>query len=115
MIKAVLFDLDGTLVNSLEDLADSTNYVLGKLGFPTHKTGEYNYFVGDGIPKLIERALPENARTGETEKKCLDIFMARYREHYHDKTYAYKNMPELVNFLRKQGVKPAPCLILPRF
>ena len=107
MIKAVLFDLDGTLVNSLEDLADSTNYALGKLGFPTHKTDEYNYFVGDGIPKLIERALPESARTGETEKKCLDIFMARYREHYHDKTYAYKNMPELVNFLRKQGVKTA--------
>ncbi len=107
MIKAVLFDLDGTLVNSLEDLADSTNYALGKLGFPTHKTDEYNYFVGDGIPKLIERALPESARTGETEKKCLDIFMARYREHYHDKTYAYKNMPELVNFLRKQDVKTA--------
>lgn len=107
MIKAVLFDLDGTLVNSLEDLADSTNYALSELGFPTHRTDEYNYFVGDGIPKLIERALPENARTSETEKKCLDIFMARYKEHYHDRTYAYGGITELLGFLKEKGIKTA--------
>lgn len=107
MIKAVLFDLDGTLVNSLEDLADSTNYALSELGFPIHKTDEYNYFVGDGIPKLIERALPENARTSETGKKCLDIFMARYKEHYHDKTYAYVGITELLEFLKTKGIKTA--------
>ena len=58
MIKAVLFDLDGTLANSIEDLADSTEKALEKLGFPGHTLAEYKYFVGDGIPKLIERALP---------------------------------------------------------
>ena len=54
MIKAVLFDLDGTLANSIEDLADSTNKALKAMGFPGHTVGEYKYFVGDGIPKLIE-------------------------------------------------------------
>ena len=96
MIKAVLFDLDGTLVNSLEDLANATNFALSSMGFPCRELGEYNYLVGDGIPKLIERALPEGAKTPENSKKCFDIFMAYYREHYHDKTYAYKGVKELI-------------------
>ena len=66
MIKAVLFDLDGTLVNSLVDLADSTNYALSLMGFPTHETKEYKYLVGDGIPKLIERAIPAGEKSGES-------------------------------------------------
>ena len=107
MIKAVLFDLDGTLVNSLEDLANSTNFALCSMGFPCHETAKYNYLVGDGIPKLIERALPEGAKTPENKKKCLDIFMAHYREHYHDKTYAYKGIAELLAALKKNGFKIA--------
>lgn len=76
MIKAVLFDLDGTLANSIEDLADSTNKALKAMGFPGHTVGEYKYFVGDGIPKLIERALPENRRDKDTKDACLKLFMA---------------------------------------
>ena len=79
MIKAVLFDLDGTLANSLSDLADSTNYALSEMGFPTHEREEYKYLVGDGIPKLIERALPVGEKTEENKKKCFDIFMERYK------------------------------------
>lgn len=107
MIKAVLFDLDGTLVNSLADLADSTNFALKGLGFPPHETEEYKYLVGDGIPKLIERALPEGEKTEENCNKCLELFMARYREHYFDKTAAYDGIKELLRALKKQGLKIA--------
>ena len=107
MIKAILFDLDGTLVNSLADLADSTNFALKKLGFPPHETEEYKYLVGDGIPKLIERALPEGEKTEENKNKCLELFMARYREHYFDKTNAYDGIKDLLCELKKQGLKIA--------
>lgn len=107
MIKAVLFDLDGTLVNSLSDLADSTNFALKESGFPTHETEKYKYLVGDGIPKLIERALPEGEKTEENKSKCLELFMARYREHYFDKTDAYDGIKELLFELKKQGLKIA--------
>lgn len=107
MIKAVLFDLDGTLVNSLADLADSTNFALKGLGFPPHETEEYKYLVGDGIPKLIERALPDGEKTEESIKKCLSLFMARYREHYFDKTDAYGGIKDLLCSLRAEGLKIA--------
>lgn len=107
MIKAVLFDLDGTLVNSLADLADSTNFALRQLGFPSHETEEYKYFVGDGIPKLIERALPEGEKTEDNKSKCLELFMARYREHFFDKTDAYDGIKDLLYSLRAEGLKIA--------
>ena len=107
MIKACIFDLDGTLVNSLYDLADSTNYALKQFGFPIHETEKYKYFVGDGMPKLIERTLPENARTEETKKAVLDCFMAYYREHYLDKTVVYDGITDVVNQLINNGVKVA--------
>ena len=107
MIKAVLFDLDGTLVNSLTDLADSTNFALEKLGYPTHETEKYKYFVGDGIPMLIKRALPEGERTKETQAQCLELFMSRYREHYFDKTDAYDGIKELLLGLKSEGFKIA--------
>ena len=105
MIKAVLFDLDGTLVNSLFDLGASTNYALEKMGFPTHETEKYKYFVGDGMAKLIERALPESKRDKETIKTTLDIFMEHYRAHYVDETVPYDGILELLDKLT--GVKKA--------
>lgn len=105
MIRLVLFDLDGTLVNSLFDLADSCNYALRQLGFPTHKTEKYKYFVGDGIPKLIERALPKESYTAEIHKKCLNIFMERYKAHYVDKTLVYEGINELISELKSRGIK----------
>ena len=99
MIKALLFDLDGTLVNSLFDLAESTNFALGKMGFDTHDTECFKYFVGDGMQKLIERALPEDKRDIDTVKTTLDIFMNHYREHYVDKTVTYEGILPLLDKL----------------
>lgn len=107
MIKAVLFDLDGTLVNSLADLADSTNSALEKSGFPTHEIEKYKYFVGDGIPKLIERALPDGEKTEENRTKCLELFMSHYRKHYFDKTDAYDGVKDLLSALKAEGLKIA--------
>ena len=107
MIKAVIFDLDGTLVNSLGDLAASTNYALKQFGFPTHETEKFRYFVGDGMPKLIERALPENRRDEATQKSILSVFMNHYREHYADNTTEYDGIKELLFALHKKGIKTA--------
>ena len=62
MKKLVIFDLDGTLLNTIADLAHSTNYALNKLGYPTHEIEKYNFMVGNGINKLFERALPEGEK-----------------------------------------------------
>ena len=71
--KALIFDLDGTLLNTIDDLGDSANHILCKLGFPTHTIEEYKYFVGNGIPKLIERCLPPDRQ--EYKEQALAMFM----------------------------------------
>ncbi len=103
MIKAVLFDLDGTLADSLIDLADGVNRAVSQFGYPTHDVEAFKYFVGDGIPKMIERALPEGHRDADTVNKIKDIFLPYYAIHYADNTYAYHGMPELVNMLKAKG------------
>ena len=105
MIKAVLFDLDGTLVNSLEDLADSANFALTQFGFPTHEMEEYKYFIGNGIPNLVERIIPEQDE--ETKMKALECFKAYYREHYTDKTVVYDGIYDTVDAIRHMGLKIA--------
>ncbi|MBR6510584.1 MAG: HAD family hydrolase [Clostridia bacterium] len=107
MIKAVLFDLDGTLVNSLEDLASSCNYALTYFGFPTHETEKYKYFVGDGMPKLIERVLPEAFRDTETKQKVLEKFLEHYKIHFADNTYAYDGIIKLLEDIKKLNLKTA--------
>lgn len=102
MIKLVIFDLDGTLVNSLYDLADAVNLALKDNGYPTHELDEYRYFVGNGAKKLVERALPPETSAQETER-IYQIFSVNYREHCLDKTKPYDGMPELVKALHDIG------------
>lgn len=104
MIKAVFFDLDGTLVNSLYDLAQSNNYVLKKHNFEEKQLDEYNYFVGNGIPKLIERTLPEEARNDKTVNLLKEEFLNYYRLHCTDKTYVYDGIFDLITALKGKGI-----------
>ena len=105
MKKLVLFDLDGTLVNTLFDLADSCNYTLEHYGFPPYETERYKYFVGDGMPKLIENILPKDKYTEELHSECLTFFKKRYSEHYMDKSCVYDGIKELLTQLKKRGFK----------
>ncbi|MBQ9965573.1 MAG: HAD family hydrolase [Clostridia bacterium] len=107
MIKAVVFDLDGTLVNSIDDLADSSNAALMELGFPTHEVEKYRYFIGDGMRKLIERILPQEKRYDEMIETCHKIFRRIYDENYLNKTAAYEGIYEMLDSLKEKGYKLA--------
>lgn len=104
MFQAVIFDLDGTILNTLDDLADSSNHVLAEQGFPTHPTEQYKTFVGNGIPKLIHRILPPDA-SEEIFEYTLSEFQRYYGEHKNDKTAPYVGIPELLKELKAHGLK----------
>lgn len=106
MIKTVIFDLDGTLINSLEDLADATNHALAQEGFETHPLEKYRYFVGNGADKLVERALGKH-NTPENFATVKAGFNAYYDAHCFDKTHAYEGIPELLEWLKEQGIQTA--------
>jgi len=103
----VLFDLDGTLLDTLEDLADSMNAALRQLGFPTHPVAAYRYFVGDGVVNLVTRALPEGDRGDATVAKAVALMRRIYGEHWADKTRPYPGIPELLDAVAGRGVKMA--------
>lgn len=103
-IKLILFDLDGTLMNTLEDLTDSTNHILTINNFPTRTIEEIRNFVGNGIRKLIERAVPENTSESIIEK-CYQEMIIYYKEHSLIKTSPYPGVTELIKSLRLKGIK----------
>lgn len=104
MIKLVIFDLDGTLLNTIRDLAGSTNYALRQCGFPEHETDAYNYFVGNGINKLFERALPEGERTSENIGRMRAFFLEHYTQNNTCLTVPYPGIPELLRELDHKGM-----------
>ena len=107
MKKLVIFDLDGTLLNTIADLAQSTNHALEACGFPTHPVESYPFFVGDGINKLFERALPESERT-EVNVLCVrSHFVPFYDAHNTDLSTPYDGMVNLLSYLQSEGVKLA--------
>lgn len=104
--KAVIFDLDGTLLNTLEDLTDSTNYALESCNYPLRDISEMRYFVGNGIHKLIERAVPENTAPEDLEK-CFEIFCEHYKGNMENKTAPYEGINAMLESLCEKGVKLA--------
>ncbi len=106
--RAVLFDLDGTLLDSLEDLGSSMNAVLVSRGFPFHAIDSYRLFVGDGVETLVMRALPESSR-GDPDlvRHCADEMRTEYGKRWNLKTRPYPGIPELLVHLSKAGVTKA--------
>lgn len=104
MKKLVIFDLDGTLVNTLTDLTECVNYALAECNYPQHSFDEYRYFVGNGINKLIERALPETDREEETIMQVKAIFVEYYMQHKTDKSYVYPGIDGLLRTLQDKGI-----------
>lgn len=107
MKRLVIFDLDGTLLNTIEDLGHAANYALEKNGFATHTLASYPFFVGNGVRRLITRVLPEEHRDDATIDKLLKDFREFYDEHCCDCTKPYPGMPELLRDLSDQGVQMA--------
>lgn len=105
MKKLVIFDLDGTLLNTIADLGDACNYALRTLGYSEHALATYNYMVGNGVRKLIERAEPD--ADPATVEKLLALFREYYDEHCIDRTKPYPGIPELLADLTDSGVSIA--------
>lgn len=105
--KLVIFDLDGTLLNTIDDLAMGANHALAVLGYPTHDAATIRSFVGNGINKLLERALPEGEKTEENILRMRSVFIPYYNEHNADLTVPYEGVPELLVRLQNDGVQLA--------
>ena len=106
MYQNVIFDLDGTLLNTLEDLKDSTNYALAQHGYPTRTLEEVRCFVGNGIRKLIDRAVPEGTSVEKTDK-VFATFREYYATHSRVKTSMYEGTEQVMDALKEQNISMA--------
>ncbi len=106
MIEAVIFDLDGTLLYTLEDLKNSTNFALREFGYPERTLEEVRQFVGNGVRKLIERAVPDGTDTGITEE-VLRVFKENYGQNMYNCTKPYNSIEKLLLELKQNGLKTA--------
>ena len=104
--KAVIFDMDGTILNTLEDLKNATNYSLRQFNMPERTLEEVRMFVGNGIRKLVERAVPAGI-SAEKIDEILDVFLKYYEVHSADNTSSYPGIHELVEKLKAAGIKTA--------
>ena len=107
MKKLVIFDLDGTLLDTIADLAGATNYALTQLGYPTHDTDTIRTFVGNGINKLLERALPANEQTEENVMRMRSYFVPYYDAHNADLSSPYPGIEVLLQSLQEKGIEIA--------
>lgn len=104
MKKLIIFDLDGTLINTIADLGTCTNYALEKLGYPTHDIESYKFRVGNGINNLFRRSLPEGAKTDENVLRVRREFIPYYNAHNTDLSRPYPGMVELLEALQTEGI-----------
>ncbi len=102
--KAVIFDLDGTLLDSLSDLAHAMNSVLEQMGFSPHPIQDYRYYVGEGITTLAERVLPQAKRNTETIASCVEHMKEHYRKSWAVQTRPYPGVAELLTGLQDLGI-----------
>jgi phosphoglycolate phosphatase len=107
MKKLVILDLDGTLLNTISDLGTATNYALQQMGHPTHPIASYNNMVGNGVRKLLERALPLDERSDDNIETMREHFREYYDQHLWDNTTVYPGMRELLDELARRGVSIA--------
>lgn len=107
MKRLVIFDLDGTLLETVGDLAASCNAILERHGLPVHSFEAYRSFVGNGVRKLVERALPEPWREAERVEQLCAEFIAYYTAHIDCHSYCYEGVRELLSELTRRGVKLA--------
>lgn len=105
--QAIVFDLDGTLLDTLDDISDSANAVLADQGYPSHSADEYRFFIGGGVDVLFERALPEGERIAATVRACVEHFREVYKSGWDVKTRIYDGASELLDELVERGMKLA--------
>lgn len=105
--RAVIFDLDGTLLDTLEDIADAMNSVLEAHGYPSHETDAYRHFVSDGVNMLVKRVLPEERRDDETVARLVKAYREAYGIYWKLKTQPYEGVPEMLNMLTARQLKLA--------
>ena len=107
MTRLVIFDLDGTLLNTIEDLGRACNHALAQCGFPLRRMDEYNMMVGRGIMNLFLNALPEGEKNMDNALKMREFFVPYYSEHGSDFTAPYPGIPELLDNLTSRGISLA--------
>lgn len=100
--KIIIFDLDGTLLNTLEDLTDSVNYMLSQFDYPSKNIEQIKNYVGNGVYKLIERAVPEG-KLNKNFDKCVEIFKNHYKENMYNKTSLYQGIEQMLKKLKQKG------------
>ena len=104
----VLFDLDGTVLDTLQDLGDAVNYAMSLHGFPLHTLDEFRYMVGNGVRKLVRRAMPDELKQNEElHQECLGQFWKYYSDHLIINTKPYPGIPELIEDLQAAGIEVA--------
>ena len=106
MIDAVIFDMDGTLLNTLDDLTDSVNYTLSQFGFPIHKKDDIRNFVGNGVNLLFERALPKNIED-DIKKQCIKFFKNTYSKNMYINTKPYSGILSMLKIIRNNYISTA--------
>ncbi|MCB9851358.1 MAG: HAD family hydrolase [Phycisphaerales bacterium] len=105
--QAMLFDLDGTLIDSLADIADACNRALASRGYGTHERDAYRYFVGDGVRNLLLRTLPPEARVEPIVSECVEAFAEDYARNWNVETHPYAGIPELLDAAIAKGLRLA--------
>ncbi len=105
--RAVLFDLDGTLLDTLADLGNSMNSVLARAGWPEHSLADYKYYIGDGVDNLVRRVLPENRRDAATINEYVAALREEYGRRWAEQSCPYPGIPDLLDTLQVRGLKMA--------